>query len=171
LTGRQRSVADNLISNPSFEVNTTGWTPGNATLTRTAGGLIGSFYGALAWNGTSNFYRINQLVSLSGSTAGRTFTLSYFVRGIGDTVGKNITLRLGEEGGSQATANYDSSGIALTADWQRVSLTATIAQDDRTGIRAYVGFRNSGSGVTTGDALDIDGIMLEESNHANPYTD
>jgi len=161
-------AATNLVTNGGFETNTTGWALNNATLTRiTTDAKFGSACARLQWNNASTFYQAQTTFTISGSTAGRQYTGSYWVKGEGDSVGKAVVIRLAEEGGTQAPVSYDSAPFTLTDDWQRVSLTITVAEDDRTAIRYFVGRRLTS--LAADESLLVDGIQLEESSVATPY--
>jgi PKD repeat protein len=120
----------NLIGNPGFETDTSGWgtaTSGSAvTLTRTTPGRNGSSGAALVANGGTTFQRcaLNDQPNWVTTTSAGVYTASIWVRG--DTAGAVFRLVLKEFNG---TTEIGSKSVErpLTTDWQQytVSLTPT----------------------------------------------
>jgi hypothetical protein len=93
------------------------------------------------------------LHALSGATAGRTYTFSVYLKGGGASVGDTVIVFLREQGG--AAGDQDSSAsLVLTADWQRVSMTRTIAQNDRTQLSLII---DPATGFGVGEGAHVDG--------------
>jgi hypothetical protein len=161
----------NLATNPSAEINTAAWGANSGTLARvTTQFAVGAaaFQGTAGATGGNNYYTDG---AISGSTAGRTFVGSVWVKGTGSTIGKSLTVFVSEAGGSQAedTANtHTDQTVVLTATWQRVSCTRTVAQNDRTIVRLYVVQQ---TGAATGDVIFFDGAMIEEATALGTYFD
>lgn len=133
----------NLVSNPSFETNLTGWGGAGGTLTRVAGGFLGGFRGSKASSGAGTVDTLYDL-AISGDTAGLTYTTSIYVRGVGTTIGKTLTLYCEAAGGATGAENTQV-GIVLTADWQRVESTHTLTANDRTSIRLMARWTAAGA--------------------------
>jgi PKD repeat protein len=120
----------NLIGNPGFETDTSGWgtaTSGSSvTLTRTTPGRDGSSGAALVANGGSTFQRcaLNDQPNWVPTTSAGPYTASIWVRG--DVAGAVFRLVLKEFNG---TTEIGSKSVErpLSTDWQlfTVSLTPT----------------------------------------------
>jgi hypothetical protein len=109
-------------------------------------------------------------VAVSGATAGRTFTYSVWIYGEGSSIGKRMSIDLRESGGASAD-NDTLVYFTVVAGWQRVSVTRTIAYNDRTFLAAFIyGASDRAPWLTTGDHIVIDGAQLEEKPYATPYT-
>jgi len=156
----------NLVTNGGFETNLTGWTAFQATLTRiTSRFKFGTASMRVTVSSNKTSYSADVGASLSGATANRTFSGSFWVYAEGSAVGKTLTAILREQGG--AAGNQETSvNRTLTAGWQRVSVTRTLAQNDRTSVHLLA---SRPSGATSGEHLDLDGAQIEEKAVATPY--
>lgn len=145
------STSINLIPNPTFEVNTTGWSIyGSSTLTR----ITSDFY-----TGTASLKVQTQVAAgnsgttatITGLSIGQTYTLSTYAKGAG--VGLNIYV---------GTSSNPQSDFALTGSWVRYGLTfvATATSHDI--------FLRS---VNTSSTYYIDGVQLELATAASDYFD
>lgn len=120
----------NLVGNPGFDINTSGWgttTSGSGvTLTRTTPGRNGSSGAALVANGTATNQRcaLNDQPNWVTTTTAGPYTASIWVRG--NSAGAVFRLVLKEMNG---TAEVGSKSVErpLTTDWQlyTVSITPT----------------------------------------------
>jgi hypothetical protein len=101
-------------------------------------------------------------LAVSGATAGRTFTYSVWIFGEGSSIGKRMSIDLRESGGASAD-NDTLVYFTVVAGWQRMSVTRTIAYNDRTLVVAFIyGASDRAPWLTTGDHIVIDGVQLEE---------
>src|SRR5713226_4665953 len=99
------AAATNLVGNPGFETDTSGWSTTSSTvsLTRVSGGHSGSWAAQLTNNGTAAAYCIlNDSPNWVGQTATGTYTASLWVRA--DTAGAALKLKIRE---------YSSANILL----------------------------------------------------------
>jgi RHS repeat-associated protein len=155
----------NLVLNGGFETNTAGWSAINSTISRFAlRSKFGSACGRATTNGAANYGMLNT-ISLSGPTAGKPFSGSAWVYAEGSAVGKNLRLLLRETGG-QKPFSETSADFTLAAGWQRVKVTRTLVQSDRTGLELRL-WRNSGA--VSGEYFDADGAQIENKALATPY--
>ena len=107
--------------------------------------------------------------ALSGATAGVQYTYSKWVKAGAGANGKTVRLVIREIGGAVATGTTAIQLFTLTTAWQRLILTGTIVQNDRTGVRGGFVTGNSGTPVTTGDVVLIDDAQFEPGSVATPY--
>ena len=98
-----------------------------------------------------------------------TYTLSAYVRGRGNALGRAGYVQIYETGGAAVTAS-SFTVVTLTSDWQRVVVTHAMQQADRTAIRTDVGMR-AGYGFLEGDEMDVDGVQLEGLAYSTPFAD
>jgi hypothetical protein len=77
-------------------------------------------------------------------------------------IGTLATILLEERGGASGAA-ADAAAIVLTNDWQRMTVTRTIVQNDRTSLRLYAESNISGA------VTHLDGAQVEEKSAATPY--
>jgi len=156
----------NLISNPSFETGTTGWSAvSGATLDQTSSeAYIGTY--ALR---ITHVASTTSGASISYSTAvASTYTASAYVRSyIGTDVGDNISIlmRFTYTDASTSDTSYNHT---ITSEWERISVTAT-TNGAKTLSSISVSFRDLLSGPAHYSM--IDGVQLEESSFASAYCD
>ncbi len=115
----------NLVGNPGFETNTTGWNNNGRTgitVTRTAGGHSGSFAAVLANTTTSTAAdcTLNDSPNWVATTTAGTYVGSMWVRA--DTAGATLRLRFRE----YASGTFSGSAIGtvvLSTGWQQVTVS------------------------------------------------
>jgi hypothetical protein len=157
----------NLVYNPSFETNTTGWSNINsATSIRTTS----EFYTGAASLQTTNSALGNSGVTLTLTSpvlAGQTYTLSGYMKAQTGTI-PNMTIFIVwlNSGGSEITRAISGSQTATTS-WQRISVTATAPVGT---VSAAVRFTRGNTG-TAGTIWFADGILFEQTSSALPYFD
>lgn len=151
----------NLLSNPSFETSTGGWGVNNGSIARdTTTSLIGIACGkCVAVDATGNYVYSDGLIW--GATAGRTYTGTVWVKGSGASIGKQVTAFLSEAGGAtgESTAGtHTDMTVRLTANWQKLTCSRVMTQNDRPVARLYV---SQQVGSATGDIVYIDAAQVE----------
>jgi PKD repeat protein len=113
----------NLVGNPSFEVNTNGWSAyGSATITRVAGGQDGAFCLEMRGPSSTSEFGLNDTPSWVTNTgaAGTTFRISAFVRS--NAAHGTAKIRIREYlNGTQTGSTIYSAGVPLSAAWQILS--------------------------------------------------
>jgi parallel beta-helix repeat protein len=121
----QVSVKANLVSNPGFELATTGWnTSGSGsasiTLARVSGGHSGSYSGKLSNTGTTAATCVlNDSPNWVGTTSAGIYTGSIWVRA--DSGGATLRLRFREYAGATLMGSQTSS-ITLSTSWQQITV-------------------------------------------------
>jgi hypothetical protein len=161
----------NLFPNPSAETNLSdwgSWQGTNSMVNTTA--LFGS-YSVLSVQTTAATYTVfdfDNTVPNYIPVQGQTITCSVYVKTSSAWNGKPGTIVLRENGGTQVS-NSATSSFTYTTNWQRVSVTKTIAQADRTSIDCYNAM--SGLGVNDGAFFYSDGLQVEIGSSATPYID
>jgi len=122
------SAAANLVKNPGFETDLSGWnTSGsgaNIVLTRVAGSHSGGWAAQLTNTGTTaSAADLNDSPNWVKTTLPGNYVGGIWVRA--DTPGPIITLRFREYNGSTLVGTT-SAQVALTTSWQQVSVTHTV---------------------------------------------
>ena len=150
-------VKPNLVGNPGFETDLTGWnTSGsgaNITLSRVAGGHSGSWAAKLTNTGTTtSTYAVLQDASPNwvAKTSAGVYTARLWVRA--DTPGALFKLKLQEYNGSTLVGSAVGQ-VTLTTSWQQVSVPYTIASPGSTlDYQAYVTNPAPGTALYADDA-------------------
>jgi hypothetical protein len=143
----------------SFEDGTTsGWENNGATQTID---ITTAWHGSRCIKGTiwgTNLRIARSIITIT--SAGAQYTLSAWVKGDSTSLGDVATLQMY----GNASGTSDSTGIALTTDWQRLTLTKTFSASDTTTRYAYV--KSNGA---VGHIFLIDAIQLESGSVATPF--
>jgi hypothetical protein len=108
--------------------------------------------------------------------AGRTVTISAYIRKGADYSGTNMTLNLNSGTGTDQNLNQSYTGnaavcsttITPTTTWTRYSVTGTVAST-ATELALYIYQNAAGTASTVNDYIEITGVMLELGNVASPY--
>ncbi len=158
----------NIVENPSFEVNVTDyWSTQNGTSTRiTTDSRFGGACNKLVASAANNPY-LWKPTAVANPAQGQKYTFSAWVKGSvpGGTIGDQARVSIREAGG--AAGNEDSyAEITLTGQWQRVSVSRTIVEGDRTSLAVWVRLYCNSTAYGY-----IDGIQLENLGHATSYCD
>lgn len=165
----------NLIKNPSFETNTTGWSGvAGGTLSRvTSEAFSGSASlqvvntsGSAAQFGSSGAgnmipliadrsqYTVSAYVKLAPGAA----TANYFIRYL---VYENET-----SGSTVAAGNIGIQSLSVTGNWARLSAAFNKPTSGNFAIIRVVT-----ASTTSGDTFFVDGVQLEPGNTVTPYFD
>jgi hypothetical protein len=156
----------NLMTNPSFETNTTGWNPNGSTNTRVAATWgTGSFVYQIVHTGTGLGGTYSDFASFN-VTAGLQYTASFYAKSISGTLrGLQIAIVWYNSGGAQISVS--SANQVLTTSTQRWSVTATAPAGAVTGlVYAYTYI----TGVI-GDTWQMDSVLVEQTSTLLPYFD
>jgi plastocyanin len=120
------AASTNLVGNPGFELNTSGWNTSSSgpgvTLARVAGGHTGGWAAKLT-NTSSGAATCNLNDSpnwVANTTAGATYTATIWVRS--DFAGATIKAKLREYSGTTAVGSA-STLLTLTTGWQPLTVT------------------------------------------------
>src|SRR5262245_38551613 len=114
----------NLVGNPSFETNTTGWIGfQGGSLTRVQGGLDGNFALQITGPFSTASFGVDDSPSWVGSTAGAAvlYRFSAWVRSASHT--GNVRIRVREfSGNNNVRQTRETPEIVLSTTWQRLTL-------------------------------------------------
>jgi len=159
----------NLITNPSFEVDTTNWNGGaGVTLARsTAAAYSGNASGLVTLTNTVAFSGINNLSYRDPATAGLSYTASTYAKlDTGTAFTYSVVLFFYNAGGS-ILSTAASTATTLGTSWERKTVTATAPANTVT-----VGMQIRRNTALTGTAsFYIDAMMVEQTASALPYFD
>lgn len=163
------SPGPNLVSNPSFETNTTGWTGWQSSITRESvtGAPNGSFAVKVTRTTGTSFTVDDEPPTIASTTTGQKYWASVWVRAAStSSQGKNVTLRLREINSSGVLVKETiSPGIVLTNTFQQLFVTVTAASGGNT-----LDMRISQTGAATGDAFYADQFELRVAPPQNLVT-
>jgi len=160
----QEEATTNLVTNPSFETNTTGWTnytSGSPTGTRTrvtTHALAGTYSYELVktGGGTTDRWGAYRGVSV---VSGQTYTFSAWIK-VTAITGGNQAVRIYCQNNITATSAF----LYGTGDWRRVSLTATATGTGTANFYIWI------DDCTTA-TIYIDAVQVENKAYATPYVD
>jgi len=146
VTGGGGGGGGNLVGNPGFETDLTGW---SATgVTRVAGGHSGSWAAQVATS--SGSCTLNDSPNWVGSTSAGTYNGSLWVRA--DTGGATVKLRFREYRGS-ALVGSATTTATLGTGWQQVQVAYTVGTAGSTlDFNAYVSSPPAGTCFYADDA-------------------
>lgn len=159
----------NLVPNPDFETNTTGWGTTNTTLTRdNAHSKFGLWAAKLvAVAAGQQYINYPTVATLSGATAGLHYTASAWIYATGGMIGKQGFIQLNETGGAGATASMGTTNATLVAGWNHLVISGTVVNNDRTGLEVRVGEPTTGAAI--GDTIWVDGVQIEAGTSATSF--
>jgi parallel beta-helix repeat protein len=140
-TATVQAGSSNLVGNPGFETDLTGWnTSGsdpNVALSRVAGGHTGSWAAEVSNTGSTTATSVlNDSPNSVSKTSAGTYTGSIWVRA--DTAGETLKLRFREYSGSTLVGSATTQAT-LSTSWQQVTVTCAVASPGSTlDFNAYV---------------------------------
>lgn len=162
--------ATNLVTNPSIETNTTGWTvnAGGETLTKLSTqslfGAYSLYCETTAAGGAEGFYGPGTGTNGIAVTANTAYTFTAYVYTAYATT--QLTITWYAAGG--ALVSTDTQAITASAgNWVRHTLTAT---SPATGVFAALGVTEA-AGTATPISWFTDGINFVAADHATTYID
>lgn len=158
-TNSVRYLGTNMLANPGFETNTTGWSTANSTITRDLTVYRTGVAALKVVPTTAAAYSATTTVTISGATAGRTYYggMWVYVDPANSIVGKEVRLFIRETGGASGQADTIVS-TTLVAGWQFISGERTLTANDRTGISFFL---NRTTGVALTEVYFIDDASLQ----------
>lgn len=162
------NVYGNLLTNPSFDTNTTGWSGSNATIARVTTPTPFSGTGALSVTCTSAgtcYATTTTGIGGVAVTAGVTYTASAYVRTAVTTRGAFVNFAWYNNAGTLISTSF-GSGIVDSTTYQRTSVTATAPA---TAVWAAV--QVSFNATATSEIHYVDAVMMERSSVLNSYYD
>jgi len=147
----------NLVTNPSFEVDTAGWTglPGGILTRVTEHAKYGSacleLEAVALYGGARTTFPVSN---------GVTYTASMWLRS--DEAGAKCDVQVYTGSGGIARLN----NIPLTTEWQRVSLTFTATSTWTYEVRTF-----TATGALEPQTWQVDGVQVEAKSYPTPYCD
>lgn len=157
----------NLITNPSFETNTTSWAGfSSATISRvTTDGMFGTCSLKIVTPGSTSGGA--QYIHTS-STQG-TYVTSCFIKAFGTAdVGKTFDLYM-RFSYSDATTTDATLRVTLTTDWQLMTVTA--ATNGAKTLSSVLIFIRDALAQASSISVLVDGVQLEIKAYRTPYSD
>ena len=149
----------NLLSNPSFETNTSGWSPYQSTLVREAqaGAPAGGFVVRVTRSTGTSFTIDDGARAVPSLVAGTTYTAEAWVKAASaSSVGKPIQIKLRERTASgTVVADVGSANVSLTNAWQKITVSRTVVTAG-----GNLGLRVSHGNAVAGDAFFADAAVL-----------
>lgn len=157
----------NLLTNPSLEVDTSGYTAGGpvAGMTRVSGGKTGSWSLNVTRLTAGDAYAFPALTGLGVANA--TYSVSIWAKGNGTTaIDNNVFVQ--ENGGSYRALGSAliPSGTVIPSTWTRYSTTFTNPSDVIANLRIILR-----TGITNGDTFSYDSIILTTGSTSYDYAD
>lgn len=154
----------NLIPNPSFETNTTGWA-GRGTLARVAGGSHGSWCAQVTATSTQVAIDSPQITTF---TPGYDYTLSCYVKCLDASIPFYIVGYWSDSAGTLISFFQNAQALVSTTGFQRLGIALT-APSNATRMNFVV--VNTGAQATVGHRYQFDGFQLEQGYIAQAYFD
>ena len=159
----------NYVSNPSFEVDTTGWSSvASATLARTTSEFNTGAASLSVTNasGSAAAYTFIPLVGGEG-----TYYISAYVKLASGNSPANYYIRQLQyedtlSSGTVSTGNIGIQNLSYTGDWVRLSGSVT-----KQGSANFMTIRIVTNSSISGEIFYVDSVMLEKSNTVGSYFD
>lgn len=164
----------NLITNPSFEVNTTGWTAtgsgGISTLSRsTAQAAVGSASLSIAANANGTSTSARTYCSNMTVVAGQTYTFQVRMRSA--ATARNVVIAILWNNGANVTGSTSTAvGVTTTGGWTTYTRTGTAPAGTTTGYVEF-GVRAASGALASGEVHYADALMFEQAATADTYFD
>ena len=163
------STRTNLVTNPSFETNTTGWSTSVPAYHLNSGAVLsrvtptvaqsGSYVGQIVTPGSAAAEGVAYAFSGYTFLAGTAYTLSMRVMASAST---NVDLILGK-----ASADHTKTDPTLAAGvWTDISVTWTPAAN---GTAVYAILRTDLGGAAVARTIQFDKVMVEAASSAGTY--
>lgn len=160
----------NYITNPSFEVDTSGWgSVAGATFTRVTDQSNTGSAALRVVNTSSSAIQTNDFIPFLGGQG--VYTASAYVKLDTEATTSNYFLRFLQYESLTSTStvsagNIGVTSLSVTGNWVRLS-----GQFTRATIANYFRIRVVTGSTTTGDVFFVDSIMVEKSSSVGSYFD
>jgi hypothetical protein len=159
----------NYVSNPSFEVDTTGWSAvAGATLARTTGQFNTGSASLSVTNvsGSAAQYQMIPFVAGEG-----TYSVSAYIKLAPGVSTGNYWIRCLQyetqsSGGTVATANVGVVELSVTGSWVRIGGTLS-----KSPLASFLVMRVVTGSSLAGEIFYVDSVMLEKSESLGSYFD
>ena len=169
ITARAFDQRTNLITNPSFEVNTTGWTPANCTVARITSDF---FVGAACAQTTSTAASFNNIQSaLTPVTPNLRYQFSAYAKNVtGSTRNIYVAIQWFTAAGVFISEN-NSGAQGTTPAGSGWVLRNTTGIAPATATQARLVLLNGQTGMSAGWLTNWDGVLFEQSSTLGSYFD
>lgn len=153
----------NLMTNPSFETNTAGWTPNYSTNARTtAQAFVGSASLANTKTAGNNAWITSPTVSVVG---GLDYAVSLYTRAATTSRNRNVLVDWYNGSGVNFTTTGGLIGPSTSAAWNRIGAAITAPTAAATmSLRVYYD-----TSPAIGEVHYLDGVMVEQSSTVNSF--
>ena len=156
----------NLMTNPSFEAGTTGWTV-SSNMTQsymTSGGYSGAAYYRATRTALAAIGLYSPAAAINTTDV---YTGTIYARAL---AGRQFSLRLRWYDSAAAVLRDDIMSATATGNWQRLTLTTPSAAPAGA---VTLGFHTllTTTNATATDTLDIDAVMLTSGSGTHTYAD
>lgn len=164
---RVSAAVTNYLPNPSLEVGASGWVGTNATLQRLiVAGYVAAFGLKVLENAAGSAYLVKQ--SKGAAVSSGNWTGSVWVKGVGDSIGKDVHLDVLATGGAGGTETGTGANVALTAAWQRISTTLNVSASDHTDMTLEL---RRDTSIIAAEFFYTDAWQLENAASMGEYID
>ena len=168
-----KTTRTNLVLNPSFEVNTTGWTSAAVTQTRIT---TDSYYGSASNQVVSTSINTNIGIVITRNTTyaipitpNQAYTITAWIK---RTVGtRTLNMRFitkATAASGTAVETFTSNSVTTSGSWQKLTINCT--PTNATGVFAEIFVRMGTSGAV-GDTFLVDGILCVAQSTNDYYWD
>lgn len=161
-SARVDEATTNLVTNPSFETNTAGWTMGAQTARDTSQGYVGQ--SSLKFDSAGSVVTANAYISNAShatAAAGDRFTHSVYLKG--NVVSGTVFVRLYDCASTSLGSLAVAAGSISATEWRRFSITSPALT---AGQSVCAQLTPSMNGV-----LYMDAIQVEKKAYATSYAD
>jgi beta-glucanase (GH16 family) len=156
-------ITGNLITNPGCETGTTGWAAWNGSLSRNSSVARSGSASCQAAHTTGTLYTLDDNPdTVLSPRQGQQYTATAYVRS-STAAGKPVNLVLREKGGASPQGYVESPTVFLSNNWQRMTVSTTIAAADRTSLDVYIVQHDATSGNSF-QAADISLVLVPSPN-------
>lgn len=165
------NLGPNLLTNPNFDANTTGWTAVNATLTRTKHSKLGmSWCANLAYSGSGTYMSLDDSPdTVTTPVQGDAYHGSAWIAATQQQVGKSAQVIVREKGGAQPSAETRSATTPITAGGVRLQVDHSVIEADRTALDFYVAILSPSSvGAVQVDSCTLQRVVTPPALPAAP---
>ena len=167
-----KTTRTNLVLNPSFEVNNTGWSVGSVTQTRiTTDSYFGSASNQIVTTGTATNTGIVSTRSTTYAipiTPNQPYTITAWVKRTVGTRTLNMQFRTKTTATSAIAVETFTSNSSTSGSWTKLTINCT--PTNATGVFAEIFIRNSTAGAI-GDTFLVDGILCVAQSTNTYYWD
>jgi hypothetical protein len=168
-----KTTRTNLVKNPSFEVNTGGWSSASVTQTRIT---TDSVFGSASDQAVATSINTNIGIVLTRSatyaipiTPGNTYKIDVYVKRIVGTRTTNFRFTTKATAtGSTGLETFTSGNITSSGVWQKLSITATPTNVSGVFAEIFIRFGSSGA---IGDTFLVDGVICVQASTNDFYWD